>query len=113
MARYTLVVLTNATDGRDEQFNDWYDNQHLPDVLALEGFVAAQRFRLADLDPPQKSRHRYMALYHIEADDLAAANRALMKAAGTDAMIISDTIDTSGAIAKYFEPITDVVVATP
>ena len=41
MGRYMFLGLTNATEGRDDEFNDWYDNRHLPDVLAVEGFVAA------------------------------------------------------------------------
>src|SRR3546814_16369245 len=41
--RLLYIVLTNATPGDDEQFNDWYTNTHIPDVLAVPGFVAAQR----------------------------------------------------------------------
>ena len=35
MAKHVFVVLTNATPGKDEAFNDWYTNQHIPDVLAI------------------------------------------------------------------------------
>ena len=111
MARYVFLVLTNATEGRDEEFNDWYNNRHLSDVLAVEGFVAAQRYRMAELDPPQTSDHRYMALYEVEAEDLAKANQALRNAAGTDAMVVSEALDMSSASAIYFEPITERVVA--
>jgi hypothetical protein len=112
MARYTFLVLTNATGDRHDEFNEWYNNRHLPDVLAVEGFVAAQRFRLAELDPPQESAHRYMALYEVEADDLAKANQALMNTAGTDAMVLSPALDMDSASAIYFEPITERVVAS-
>lgn len=113
MARYTFLVLTNSTpNGDDAEFNEWYNNRHLPDVLAVEGFVAAQRFRIAELDPPQESAHRYMALYEIEADDLAKANHALTSLAGTEAMILSPNLDMDTAKATYFEPITERVVAS-
>ena len=111
MGRYMFLVLTNATEGRDEEFNDWYNNRHLPDVLAVDGFVAATRYRMAELDPPQTSGHRYMALYEVEAEDLAKANQALMNTAGTDAMVLSEALDMTSASAIYFEPITERVVA--
>jgi hypothetical protein len=111
MGRYTFLVLTNATEGQDDEFNDWYNNRHLPDVLAVEGFVAATRFKMAELDPPQKSDYRYMALYEVEAEDLAKANQALMNTAGTDAMVLSEALDPN-ASAIYFEPITERVVPT-
>ena len=37
MAKYTFVVLTNAVDGKDDTFNEWYTNTHLGDVLAVPG----------------------------------------------------------------------------
>ena len=111
MGRYMFLVLTNATEGRDDEFNDWYNNRHLPDVLAVEGFVAAQRYKMAELDPPQTSGHHYMALYEVEAEDLAKANQALMNTAGTDAMVLSEALDMTSASAIYFEPITERVVA--
>ena len=45
MPRYNLIVLTNPVDGREDEYNDWYTNVHLDDVLKVPGVVAAQRFR--------------------------------------------------------------------
>ena len=69
------------------------------------------RFKMAELDPPQNSSYRYMALYEVEAEDLAKANQALMNTAGTDAMVLSEALDQN-ASAIYFEPITERVVPT-
>lgn len=113
MARYTFVVLTNAVDGREEEFNEWYNNTHLSDILATEGFVAAQRFRLADMDPAQDFPHRYLALYEVETDDLDKTNQAMMEAANDGGMFISPALDLGNAVAKYFAPITDRVTAGP
>ena len=44
MAKYTFVVLTNPTSGKEAEYNKWYNDQHIPDVLNVPGFVAAQRF---------------------------------------------------------------------
>ncbi len=107
MARHTFVVFTNPTEGREDDYNDWYDNTHLSDVLKVEGFVAAQRFKLADTDAPQEFPHRYMALYEVETDDLAKVAQALSEAGESGEMFISESLDRPAAVAKYFTPITD------
>jgi hypothetical protein len=107
MARHTFVVFTNPAEGRESEYNDWYDNTHLSDVLQVEGFVAAQRFKLADTDPPQEYPHRYLALYEVESDDLGKVATALSEAGETGAMFISESLDRPEAIARYFTPITD------
>jgi len=40
--KYIFVVQANAVNGREQEFNDWYTNRHLLDVMALPGIVAAQ-----------------------------------------------------------------------
>jgi hypothetical protein len=72
--KHVLVVLTNAVEGQDDAFNKWYDEQHLPDVLAIPGFVAAQRYTIApdQMSDPALHTHRYLALYEIEGDANAA-----------------------------------------
>jgi hypothetical protein len=112
VAHYTFVVLTNAVEGKDEEFNDWYNNRHLPDILATEGFVAAQRFRLAEMNPEQEFPHRYLALYEVETEDLDKTNQALMEAANDGGMFISPALDLGNAVAKYFTPVTERVTAS-
>ena len=71
MAKYNFVVLTNPTQGKEAEYNDWYNNIHIPDVLNVKGMVGAQRFRLADQQMGGKPQHSYLALYEIETDNLA------------------------------------------
>jgi len=95
MGRYTLLVLTNAVADRDDEFNDWYDNQHIPDALEVPGYVAAQRFRLADVQMAGApgSRWRYLAIYEIETNDLNATMAESMSRAGTERMPQSAAAD--------------------
>lgn len=87
-------VQSNAVDGRDDEFNDWYDSVHVPDILALDGFVSAQRFkRSTALDRPDAvaPEFTYVACYEIEGDPVTAVRAlgAAVKAgdiAMTDAM---------------------------
>jgi hypothetical protein len=104
MAKYTYVVMSNPTPGKEEEYNRWYTDQHLPDVLAVPGFVAAQRFRVDD--PNSKLPHRYLALYEIETEDLSKAMADLNGRAGTPAMPLSDALDVNTVSATIFAPIT-------
>ncbi|MET0930639.1 MAG: hypothetical protein ABWX74_14055 [Aeromicrobium sp.] len=71
-------VQSNAVEGRDDEFNEWYDLVHVPDVLALDGFMSAQRFkRSTALDGPDAGapEFTYVALYEIEGDPVTAVKR--------------------------------------
>ncbi len=50
MAKYNLIALTNPLEGRDDEFNDWYTNVHLADVLKLPGVTGG-----AALSPAERS----------------------------------------------------------
>ena len=109
MSKYCFVVLTNASGGRDDEFNQWYNNQHIPDVLKIPGFVAAQRFKLAgaQMEGGTTSPWRYLALYELETDDLAGALKELTARVGTPAMVMSDSLDMKGIGAYVFSPIAE------
>lgn len=107
MARHMLVVLTNAAEGRDAEFNEWYTETHLADVLGVDGFIAAQRFALAPMNEGEKIPARYLALYEIETDDLAATLEAL--SAGAGGMVISEAM--TDPLAMVATPITERVRA--
>lgn len=67
-----LVVWTNPVPGRDAEYNAWYNDIHLPEVLAVPGYVAATRYELS----PEPRRmpgveeyvpaQRYLAIYELE-----------------------------------------------
>jgi hypothetical protein len=112
MAKYTFVVLTNPVAGKEDEYNRWYNEQHIPDVLNVPGFVAAQRFRLADAQmAPGPIKHKYLALYEIETDDLAAALKDLRSRTGTADMVLSDAMDPADIGAFLFQPVAEQVQA--
>jgi hypothetical protein len=107
MGPYKLLVLTNAVKGRDEEFNQWYDNQHIPDALDVPGYVTAQRFRLADVQMAgaSDSRWHYLAIYEIQTDDLKATMNESMSRAGTGRMPQSDAADHASSTILAAIPI--------
>lgn len=106
MSKHVFVVLTNPTGDRDAEYNEWYDKQHIPDVLQIPGIVAAQRFRLSDAQMAgSKSQWRYLALYELETDNPATALNELQARVGTPAMVMSDSLDMTNLGAFVFSPI--------
>jgi hypothetical protein len=75
MTHYKFVVLSNPLPGRADDFNQWYDQDHLPQILAIKGMESAQRFRLADepgAQPRSDPPYGYLTLYEISTDDIGS-----------------------------------------
>lgn len=93
MPKGVLVVRTAPADGRESEYNDWYDDTHLIDILKLAGFSSARRFRTVSGD-----NLPYLALYEVEAEDLGGVQAAL------GAAIQSGDVDMSNASVIATDP---------
>jgi hypothetical protein len=113
MTKHLFFAFTRPTPGREEEFNDWYDNEHLGDVLRVPGVTGAQRFRITPQFETPDLLHGYLAIYEIEAEDPQAALLAISGAAGTDAMQISEALDSNAALTFLAKPISPHVIAKP
>ena len=78
-----IYVLTLCGDrSRDDEWNEWYDDVHVPDILAVDGFVSATRWKLVT---PTPFGANYLALYDVHGDvetakeNLAAAVPKMFK----------------------------------
>jgi hypothetical protein len=113
MAKYTFVVMTNPTAGKEDEFNEWYNTHHIPDVLNVPGFISAQRFSIAEAQMGgEKSRaYKYLALYEIETDDIAGVLKELRARAGTPEIVPSDAIDMKNVASFVFTPVAEKVMA--
>jgi hypothetical protein len=102
MRRYKMITLSSPIEGREEEYNDWYQNVHLGDLVALEGIRSARRYRFART-LKEGDAHPYMAVYEIETDDIDALLADLGNAAADGRIRMSDAIDTAGATALVYE----------
>lgn len=114
MAKYTFIVMTNPVAGKEAEYNEWYNKHHVPDVLNVPGFVCAQRFRLADTQfgGEASKAYKYLALYEIDTDDLAATLKELRARGGTPEIVPSDAIDMKNVGAFIFTPVAEKVMAS-
>ena len=73
-----LVASMNVDPAAEDEFNEWYNTEHLPFLAAVPGVITARRFRS---DDPARER-KYLALYSMESADVAKTD-AWQKAAAT------------------------------
>ena len=102
-----FVVQTNAVAGREDEFNDWYVNQHIPDVLALDGFSAARRYLISEAqrsDAARQHPYRHLALYEMSGDPQAALDE--LGAAVANGMYLSPAM-VPQRHSVVFEPTTE------
>src|SRR6478672_3320561 len=73
MAKGVLIAAMDFTNVAADEFNDWYDNEHIPERRAVPGFLTLQRWIGAD-NPKQS-----VATYDLGSLDVlrGAAYRAI------------------------------------
>jgi hypothetical protein len=103
--RATFIVLTNCKPGTETEFNRWYDDVHIPEILARPGFVGARRGRISSVTDTEP-RFRYIAYYDVESDDPQATVAALLRHVKAGGTTSSDTLDDIRdlMLAKPYEP---------
>ncbi len=55
-----LLVMIDVDPAHEEEFNRWYDEEHLPERLQCEGFLSGRRYLSVEGEP------KYLAIYELE-----------------------------------------------
>jgi hypothetical protein len=97
MKKFKMIALSAPIKGRENEFNKWYQNVHLPEVVSAKGFKNAQRYRLTTT--LQGNAYPYLTIYEIETDDIGKS----LAEVGSRATTMSDAIDVQGAYACIYE----------
>jgi hypothetical protein len=75
--RYVFLVFANPIPGKEAEFNEWYTNTHMGDLVQLQGWVGAQRFRIVTSVQPRPSvagyGHGYLMIWDLEETEANAA----------------------------------------
>jgi hypothetical protein len=95
VTKYVHLVFSDPPEGVTEaEFNAWYD-AHVQEILAVDGWVAATRYRL---DPvvaaDETGGYRFLSLYELDVTpEQAVANLAAAGMGNADTYIDKKTID--------------------
>jgi heme-degrading monooxygenase HmoA len=57
------MVHTSIDPARDAEFNEWYNTEHVHDVLRAPGAISARRYRKIQGSNP----HQYLAVYEWDS----------------------------------------------
>lgn len=95
---YTLIVYTSPADGREDDYNTWYDDVHLAEFSALPGVISGRRFKVAG-----DGKAQYAAIYELSShpDQVMAAMNAAVK---DGSMHMSDAIDPASVSMTTLTP---------
>ncbi|GAA1011733.1 hypothetical protein Aple_012930 [Acrocarpospora pleiomorpha] len=94
-----IVVFTCAVEGKDAEFNEWYDNVHLPELLELPSIRSAKRYRLNEATN-SSVKQRYLTVYDVTDPGQAAKE---MAEAVQNGMLISPALDRASGLQGYFD----------
>jgi len=104
---YYFLVFSNPVAGHEDEYNKWYNAQHAPDVVAVPGFVSAQRFvktelplyRMVDLQVP-----KYLIVYKIVTDDIEAVMREVYRRLDAGETVLSPVFDQKTSVSYVYKP---------
>jgi hypothetical protein len=63
-----LMALMEPDPGQEEEFNDWYDLEHIPQMSTIPGILTATRWICVEGWP------RYLAMYDLEHIDVLSSD---------------------------------------
>jgi hypothetical protein len=66
-SRGLLLFTTDIDPAMEEEFHRWYEDEHIPERMAVPGFLTARRFRAIEGGP------KYLAVYDLESPEVLAS----------------------------------------
>jgi hypothetical protein len=107
---YCLLVFSNPVAGQEDVYNKWYDAQHAPDVVAVPGFVTAQRFVLSDTQlRVSKPLPKYLVVYKIVTNRLPSVYAEVNRRLEMGITAMSPSFDKSTSINFTYKAIRPII----
>jgi hypothetical protein len=100
VTKYVHLVFSDPPAGvTEDEFNEWYD-AHVQEILVVDGWVAATRYRIAaEVGADESGGYRFLSLYELDVPpEVAVANLAAAGMGNADTYIEMKGIevDTNG-----------------
>jgi NAD(P)-dependent dehydrogenase (short-subunit alcohol dehydrogenase family) len=103
MDTHLMLVFSNPTEGKETEFNTWYEGTHIPEMLGTPGVVAARRYEMSPPEgmpaPPQK----YLAVYELDGD-LAEVFAAINERGQSGAISRGEATDRESVAMWVYAP---------
>lgn len=100
MGKYVMVVQSNALEGRDDDYNTWYDGIHYQDICDIPGVKSGRRFEATPVAMGPAGQP-YLSIFEVETDDPAAVLAELGQRSADGRMRHSEALDP-GSLALWF-----------
>jgi hypothetical protein len=106
MGTNLMLVFSNPAEGKEAEFNTWYEGTHIPEMLGTPGVVAARRYEVAQPEgmpvPPQK----YLAVYELDGE-VATVFAAINERGKSGAISPGAATDRESVAMWVYSPRTD------
>ena len=107
--KFIQIVFSNPLPGRDDEFNEWYDNVHIPQLLAVPGMLSAQRYTLRDSEMYRvpggfAPEHQYAIIYEMEGD-VDAIMQKIQESVAAGKINMADCLDMSSWKLSFWTPV--------
>jgi hypothetical protein len=98
-----FFAFSNPVTGKEQEFNEWYDQVHIPELMAIPGISSAQRFSAHRAEGDPAHTHGYLTIYEIEGDPAEVMGR-IGKAAAAGELNMGDSLDFASAVTSFWIP---------
>jgi len=109
---YSLVVFTRPMPGREAEYNAFYNEKHMPDVIRVPGFISGRRFHMVSNESHNRDIPPYLVIYDFKSYDLSATIAEILRRAKTGVTRMSSSFSPD-AMVYYFAPLGPRVLAAP
>ncbi|GAA3733773.1 hypothetical protein GCM10022239_07460 [Leifsonia bigeumensis] len=105
-----LMVRTDLDPAGEEEFNTWYTNVHLPEIVAVAGVRWGKRYRVRRDDasyPSDESIQTYLAIYGLESADVLRSEEFLSRRGWSKEiapMVLNTTVTIYEELAALSHP---------
>jgi len=93
------LVRVECREGAEEEFARWYDEEHLPELLKIDGVRSAQRYSAADALAAHPCR--WLVVYELDGDLEEIRERI---AAGRSTRELHPALVRESSMSEFFSP---------
>ena len=104
MKNYKIVALTGPVKGKEAEYHKWYEEVHIPEVLAFPGVKSVQRYKQVTTLMGEDA-NPWLAIFDVELNDSKTLLDAMKKAGEQGTSTETDAVDMKTVQVALFEEV--------